>query len=138
VVREFGHGKYRTITINNNGEQMKHSEYYTDVYEGTDSLPGSEHNDYHGRVVDYLSNDCPALTGYFFGFIEKQIVQAVSSMTPGVPRPIDQMLDIFLWDYFNVEGKKAVLRCVESLINDREVPLVFIQSGHEAPTFMRI
>jgi hypothetical protein len=116
---------------------MRHSKYYTDVYEGKDSLLlGSEPNAYHGGDVDYLSNDCPALTGHFFKYIEKQIAHAVSSMTPGVPRTVDEMLDIFLWDYFNVEGKKAVLRCVESLINDREVPLVFIQS--EAPTFMRI
>ena len=117
---------------------MRHSKYYTDVYEGTDSLLGSEPKDYHGRVVDYLSNDCPALTGHFIEYIKKQIVHAVSSMPLGVPRTIDEMLDIFLWDYFNVEGKKAVLRCVETLINDREVPLVYIRLEHEAPTFMRI
>ena len=70
--------------------------------------------------------------------LKKQIVHAVSSMPLGVPRTIDEMLDIFLWDYFNVEGKKAVLRCVETLINDREVPLVYIRLEHEAPSFMRI
>ena len=113
--------------------------YYENVYEGKDSqLLGSEPNDDHGRVVDYLSNDCPALTGHFIKYIKKQIVHAVSSMTPGVPRTIDEMLDIFLWDYFAVEGKKAVLRCVETLINDREVPLVYIRLEHETPTFMRI
>ena len=117
---------------------MEHA-HYTDVYEGKDSLLlGSEPNDDHGRGVDFLSNDCPALTGDFLEYIKGQLVTAVSSMTPGVPRTIDELLDIFLWDYFNVEGKKAVLRCVETLINDREVPLVYIQTEHEVPKFVRI
>jgi hypothetical protein len=82
-------------------------------------------------------NDCAALTGFFFKFIEKQVVAAVGKMTPGDTCEIASLLDLFLWDYFGEEGKKAVFRCVDCLILEG-LPLIRAHTQDKGyPRFVR-
>ncbi len=83
-------------------------------------------------------NDCPALTGLFFKFIEDQVVEAVGKMTPGDTCEIASLIDCFLWDYFGKDGKKAVFRCIDCLILDG-LPLVRAYRNNDGyPGFMRV
>jgi hypothetical protein len=69
-----------------------------------------------------------SVTRLFYEFVTGQVLDAVSSMKPGVAYCLPPLLDLFLWSYLSEEGRRAAQHCVEHAIHERGLPLV--SAGH--------
>ena len=108
---------------------MKHAESY--IYREATGLEIYDLNNGEDDDDDFfvdVSADC-SVTRFFYGFITGQVSDAASSMIPGSSHKLPLLLDLFLWDFLNADGRRAAQRCVEHLIREEGLPLVCSGNG---------